>query len=71
MVIYTHREDDQINCLEANEMKVTTYCINNVTASQYSGLKNAEENTVLHYDPTWETEHAAIRWAIKNGFEVV
>lgn len=52
-------------------MKVTTYCINNGTASQYFGLKNAEENTVLHYAPTWKTENAAIRWAINNGFEVV
>lgn len=52
-------------------MKVTTYCINNGTASQYFGLKNAEENTVLHYSPTWKTENAAIRWAINNGFEVV
>ena len=52
-------------------MKVTTYCINNGTASQYFGLKNAEENTILHYTPTWKTENGAIRWAIKNGFAVV
>ena len=63
--------DNPINYLEANEMKVTTYCINNGTESQYFGLKNAEENTVLHYTPTWKTEKGAIRWAIKNGFEVV
>lgn len=55
---------------EAN-MKVTIYCINKGTASQYFGLKNAEENTVMHYTPTWKTEKGAIRWAIKNGFEVV
>ena len=52
-------------------MKVTTYCINKGTASQYFRLKNAEENTVLHHTPTWKTEKGAIRWAIKNGFEVV
>ena len=37
-------------------MKVTTYCINKGTASQYFGLKNAEENTVLHHTPTWKIE---------------
>ena len=52
-------------------MKVITYCINKGTASQYFRLKNAEENTVLHYTPTWKTEKGAIRWAIKNGFEVI
>lgn len=51
-------------------MKVTTYCINKGTASQYFGLKNAEENTVLHYAPTCKTEKGAIRWAIKHGFEI-
>ena len=71
VVIYTHMGDNPINYLEANEMKVTTYCVNKGTASQYFGLKNAEENTVLHYTPTWKTEKGAIRWAIKNGFEVV
>lgn len=70
-VLYSHRGDNPINCLEVNEMKVTTYCINNGTESQYFGLKNAEENTVLHYTPTWKTEKGAISWAIKNGFEVV
>ena len=52
-------------------MKVTIYCINKGTTNQYFGLKNAEENTVLHYTPTWKTEKSAIRWAIKNGFKVV
>ena len=52
-------------------MKVTTYCINKGTTNQYFGLKNAEENTVLHYTPTWKTEKGAIHWAIKNGFKVV
>lgn len=51
-------------------MKVTTYCINKGTESQYFGLKNSEENTVLHYTPTWKTEKGAIRWAIKHGFEI-
>lgn len=51
-------------------MKVTTYCINKGTASQYFGLKNAEENTALHYTPIWKTEKGAIRWAIKHGFEI-
>lgn len=56
-------------------MKVTTYCINKGTASQYFGLKTAEKNEVsivLWYAPNnWKTEKGAIRWAIKNGFEVV
>ena len=52
-------------------MKVKVYCINKGTASQYFGLVNAEENTVLHYTPTWKTEKGAIRWAEKNGYKVV
>ena len=52
-------------------MKVTIYCINKGTTNQYFVLNNAEENTVLHYTPTWKTEKSAIRWAIKNGFEVI
>ncbi len=52
-------------------MKVKTYVINEGTSSQYYGLKNAEENTVLHYAPTWKTEKGAIRWAEKHGLEVV
>lgn len=52
-------------------MKVKVYCINKGTTSQYFGLKNAEENTVLPYTPTWKTEKGAIRWAIKNGLQVV
>ncbi len=52
-------------------MKVTIYCINKGTTSQYFGLKNEEENTVLRYAPTWKTEKGAIRWATKNGFTVV
>lgn len=53
-------------------MKVTTYVINKGTSSQYYGLKNAEENTVLHYAPNnWKTERGAKNWAIKNGYEFI
>ena len=52
-------------------MKVKVYCINKGTASQYFGLMNAKENTVLCYAPTWKTEKGAIRWAEKNGYKVV
>ena len=52
-------------------MKVTAYIINEGTAAQYYGLKNAEENQVLHYAPTWKTLNGAKRWAKKNGFEYV
>ena len=52
-------------------MKVTAYIINKGTAAQYYGLKNAEENMVLHYAPTWKTLNGAKRWAKKNGFEYV
>lgn len=52
-------------------MVVTTYCINQGTPSQYYGLKNAEENTVLHFAPNnWKTEAGAKRWAQRNGFTV-
>ena len=56
---------------EGTEMKVKVYCINKGTASQYYGLKDAEENFILHYTPTWKTEKGAIRWAEKNGYKVV
>ena len=53
-------------------MKVTTYCINKGTASQYFGLKNAEENTVPYSAPNnWKTEKGAINWAKKHGLQVV
>ena len=53
-------------------MKVTTYIINRGTTSQYYGLKNADENQVLHNAPNnWKTEKGAIRWAEKHGLEVV
>ena len=53
-------------------MRVTTYCINKGTSSQYFGLKNADENYVLYGAPNnWKTEKGAIRWAEKNGLKVV
>ena len=53
-------------------MKVTIYCINKGTASQYFGLKNVDENQVLYGAPNnWKTEKGAINWAKRNGFEVV
>lgn len=53
-------------------MKVTTYIINKNQPSQYFGLKNAADNQVLYGAPNnWKTEKGAIRWAIKNGLEVV
>lgn len=52
-------------------MKVTTYTINEGTASQYYGLKSVSENHVLHYAPNnWKTKRGAINWAKKNGYEV-
>ena len=52
-------------------MKVKVYCINKGTASQYFGLKNAEENMVLYAAPNnWKTEKGATRWAEKNGYTV-
>ena len=56
---------------EIENMKVKTYCINKGTASQYYGLKDAIDNQVLHFTPTWKTEKGAIRWAEKNGLKVV
>lgn len=53
-------------------MKVTIYCINKGQPTQYFGLKNATDNQVLYGAPNnWKTEKGAIRWAIKNGLEVV
>ena len=52
-------------------MKVAVYVINKGQTSQYFGLKNAEDNQVLYYAPNnWKTEKGAIRWAIKNGYEI-
>ncbi|MFQ9737730.1 MAG: hypothetical protein ACLR06_08330 [Christensenellaceae bacterium] len=55
----------------SEKMKVKAYCINRGTSSQYYGLKNAKENTVLHSAPNnWKTERGAYGWAKKNGYEV-
>lgn len=51
-------------------MKVSTYCINKGQPSQYFGLKNAEENQVLHAAPNnWKTEKGALNWAKKHGYD--
>ena len=53
------------------KIKVKTYCVNRGTSSQYFGLKNAKENTVLHSAPNnWKTERGAYGWAKKNGYQV-
>jgi hypothetical protein len=52
-------------------MKVKVYCINKGTASQYYGLKDAECGTICRFTPTWKTVRGAVRWAEKNGLEVV
>lgn len=51
-------------------MKVTTYTINRNQPSQYFGLKNAAEGTILHAPNNWKTEKGAINWAKKHGFEI-
>ena len=52
-------------------MKVTTFIINKGTSSQYYGLKNVNENRVLHYAPNkWKTEKGALNWAKKHGLEI-
>lgn len=52
-------------------MKVTTYVINKGQTGQYYGLKNEKENQVLYSAPNnWKTENAALRWAVKHGYEV-
>ncbi len=52
-------------------MTVKTYCINEGQPSQYYGLMNAAENTVLHSAPNnWKTRAGAERWAVKNGFTI-
>lgn len=53
------------------KMKVAVYSINKSTTSQYFGLKNAEENTVLRFAPNnWKTEKCALNWAKKHGYEI-
>ena len=52
-------------------MKVTTYIINKGQPTQYYGLKNADENAVLHCAPNnWITEMGALNWAKKHGYTV-
>lgn len=52
-------------------MKVTTYIINEGQSTQYFGLKNADENTVIYFAPNnWRTEKGALNWARKHGFEI-
>ena len=56
---------------EIRKMTVKVYCINKGTKSQYFGLKNAKENTVLYYAPNnWKTERGALNWAKRNGYTV-
>lgn len=53
-------------------MKVIIYCINKGTTSEYYGLKNAEENTIIYAAPNnWKTARGAANWAKKHGFEIV
>ena len=53
-------------------MKVKVYVINEGTPSEYYGLKNAEEGTVLYSAPNnWKSAKGAQRWAEKHGYEVV
>ena len=52
-------------------IKVTTYIINKGQNTQYYGLKNTNNNKVLHYAPNnWKTEKGALNWAKKNGYDV-
>lgn len=53
-------------------MKVIVYVINKGTNSEFYGLKNAKENTVLYGAPNnWKTENGAMNWAKKHGLRVV
>jgi hypothetical protein len=53
-------------------MKVTAYCINQGQQSQYYGLKNIEDNQVLHFAPNnWKTIQGTIRWAKRHGMVFV
>lgn len=52
-------------------MKVTTYVINKGQPTQYFGLKDTEENTIIYSAPNnWKTEKGALNWARKHGFEI-
>lgn len=53
-------------------MEVTVDVINKYSNSPTYILKNAKENTVLHYVPNkWKTEKGAKNWAIKQGYKVI
>lgn len=53
-------------------MEVKLYVMNEGHASQYFGLKDAKENTVLYGAPNnWKTERGAKNWAKKNGLVVI
>lgn len=52
-------------------MKVIVYCINEGTASQYFGLKSADDGFIIPDAPNnWKTKRGAINWARKNGLEI-
>lgn len=53
------------------KMKVKVFVINEGTTSEFYGLKNAEENTVLYGAPNnWKTKKGAMNWATKNRLEI-
>ena len=52
-------------------MKVTTYCVNKGTSSEYYGLKSKNENQIIMSAPNnWKTEKCALNWAKKHGYIV-
>lgn len=56
----------------SSSLKVKPYVINKGQSGEYYGLKNAEDNQVLHSAPNnWKSEKGAISWAKKKGYEVV
>ena len=60
-----------IRC-NSDKMKVFVYVINEGTPSEYYGLKNADEGTVLYSAPNnWKSRKGAERWAEKHGYQVV
>ena len=56
----------------SSSLKVKPYVINKGQSGEYYGLKNAEDNQVLHSAPNnWKSERGAINWAKKKGYDVV
>ena len=54
------------------KMRVKTYCINRGQTGQHFILVHADEGFVLPYVPNnWKTEKGAIRYALREGMEVV